>query len=358
MVTHFWHRLSAVFCAMAAILWLAAGYFAVSAAASDGTLTVVCGTEDNDLTDMEWHLHRVGSIGSDGLIALEGAFAEYPILLDDMTASSLQDAASTLENYAVLDGIKPLQTATVQKDCTLTFRNLEAGWYLVSGERIFYDDNYYTPSPILVEMKPTADGTSIEPITMYAKFTLNHKTDNNQISYYVKKIWQYNGDDAQNQPSVIQIGLYCDGKFVRSVTLDKQNDWSYEWTAGIEEQWRVKELNVPKDYRVVYRSNDSQFVIVNAQRILANTGTTSTTTTTTTTGTTSTTSGTESQTTTATTSTTTKTSTTTTVTTQKTTTTTSSGKLPQTGQLWWPVPVCGAGGLVLFAAGWRLNKKK
>lgn len=33
------------------------------------------------------------------------------------------------------------------------------------------------------------------------------------------------------------------------------------------------------------------------------------------------------------------------------------GKLPQTGQLWWPVPLLAAAGLGMFAAGWILRRK-
>ncbi|MCR4644606.1 MAG: LPXTG cell wall anchor domain-containing protein [Oscillospiraceae bacterium] len=32
--------------------------------------------------------------------------------------------------------------------------------------------------------------------------------------------------------------------------------------------------------------------------------------------------------------------------------------LPQTGQLWWPVPILAGGGLLLFGAGLYLRKKK
>lgn len=35
----------------------------------------------------------------------------------------------------------------------------------------------------------------------------------------------------------------------------------------------------------------------------------------------------------------------------------SSEKLPQTGQLWWPVPVMSAGGLVMLVVGAKLHEK-
>jgi len=41
-----------------------------------------------------------------------------------------------------------------------------------------------------------------------------------------------------------------------------------------------------------------------------------------------------------------------------TTTTTTPEKLPQTGQLWWPVPVLALAGLVLMGIGFKLRTKE
>lgn len=34
------------------------------------------------------------------------------------------------------------------------------------------------------------------------------------------------------------------------------------------------------------------------------------------------------------------------------------GTLPQTGQLWWPVSVLAAGGMLMYVIGWKLNRKR
>ncbi|HAP78795.1 MAG TPA: hypothetical protein DCQ78_01135, partial [Ruminococcus sp.] len=40
------------------------------------------------------------------------------------------------------------------------------------------------------------------------------------------------------------------------------------------------------------------------------------------------------------------------------TSTSSSGKLPQTGQLWWPVPLLAGGGILFIAIGLRIRSRK
>ena len=42
----------------------------------------------------------------------------------------------------------------------------------------------------------------------------------------------------------------------------------------------------------------------------------------------------------------------------ETETSSNGGKLPQTGQLWWPVPALSAAGLILIAVGVRVNSKR
>ena len=49
---------------------------------------------------------------------------------------------------------------------------------------------------------------------------------------------------------------------------------------------------------------------------------------------------------------------TTVVTTSRNTGSNNTGKLPQTGQLWWPIPLLVLGGSGLLALGWRITRKK
>ena len=46
------------------------------------------------------------------------------------------------------------------------------------------------------------------------------------------------------------------------------------------------------------------------------------------------------------------------MTTSRNTGSNNTGKLPQTGQLWWPIPLLVLGGLGLLALGWWITRKK
>lgn len=375
-------RFGSVLCAAAVVLWLIAGLWISSAAAADGTLNLICMAEDMPLTGMQWNLYRVGERNSNHQLVLQDDFASYPVWLDaeDMAASDWQDAADTLENYAVLDGISPMQSGIVGEDGTVSFSGLDTGLYLLCGQRLMVDEKIYVPSALLVEMTASEEGgTTVSSLTIHAKYQMLRRPTVSEQIYRVQKVWQNDEDLPQLRPVTIDVGLYCNGVLVQTVTLSRDNQWTYSWRGDALSEWRVKEMNILGDYTVVYRDNETQFVVVNSRRTIRESSVTSSTTTTTTTETTTTsaetthTTLTTSQTTGTTTTssgtttsasltatskqTTTGTTTVTTVTTQRTSAS-GGGSLPQTGQLWWPVPVCGAGGLILFAVGWRLHRKK
>ena len=196
-----------------------------------------------------------------------------------------------------------------------------------------------------------------------------------------------------DRPEDLVIQLYCNDVMREEVTLNEANGWSYSWEGNSLEEWHVKELVVPKNYLVVYKQNDTQFLIFNSHNQTGSQElTTAPITTTTTTETTTVTTETilsETETTTSETTTsvgssisggtaivsTTETGTATTTSGSGTTSTGSSGSttsgsgtgttvtttkptLPATGQLWWPVPCLAAGGLVLLGVGWRMDKKE
>lgn len=369
-------RVGSVLCAVAMVLWICAAFFIVSAAGGSGSVKLVCQSEsDGSIRGMRWSAYRVGELSSDGKLEFQDEFADYPIYLPDMSVSSLQDAANTMENYALIDGISSAASGTSDVNGEVLFQNLDEGVYLFSGLRYMSGKKIYTPTPMFVEVK------NGQTVTANAKFTVRERPSFDTQMYSVKKVWQYDDDYVPLRPTEIEVEIYRDNEFVEKITLGKENNWQYDWLGDATSVWRCKELNIHVDYKVIYKNNETQYLLINNRDVLYNT--TPPTTTATTTSTTE-----SSQTTTVTTNTNTDTTTSTstslsdittasstetetsvssdssvssssTTTTVRTTTTAGGGgKLPQTGQLWWPVPVLGAGGLIMFTIGWRLNKRK
>ncbi len=322
-----------------------------SAAAGEGSLTLICRTEGVTLTGLHWDIYRVGSRNGESFV-LEGEFADYPVVLDDFSAEGMTTAAETLENFAVLDGLTPLQSGETNENGTLTFDSLEEGLYLVSGTILTIGDTTYVPSTLLFEIDNEGEAFDLDA---YPKII--YRTSSEEISTYsVKKIWQFTMNQESQLPDEITIEVYCDRVLFDTVTLSDANDWTYSWMGDTDCEWRVKEVNIPENCTVKYDFSETQYAIVNTvDNNVPETPTTTTTTTTTTTDI----SIDETTTTTTNTTTVTETSSATTSGSDKvTTSTTTKPGLPQTGQLWWPVPMLGVLGIVLIAFGIRMNSEK
>lgn len=323
----------AAFCIVGVILWLMTGLMlSVSADSAVNSLTLICKTEEVTLTGMHWDLYRVGSRKEDNFV-LEGDFAKYPVSLEDMSSSAITEAAETLENYAVLDKIPALAQGEIGKDGMLRFDDLDSGLYMVCGKNIQVGSTMYIPSAILVEIMKSEDGKNVD-LEAYPK--LSTKVLSGESSKYaVKKIWENDENALENRATSISVEIYGDEKLYETVTLDESNNWTYVWVAESDIDWRVKEVKVPENYTVVYRSNEKQFAIVNTysdktpvQTIISTTVTSND-------------------------------STRATVKNANPATGYSNNntntKLPQTGLLWWPVPVMACGGVIFITLGVRLK---
>ena len=362
-------------------------------AATDGMLTIICKDGDTILPNLTWKLYRVGSYSSSGELLLEGDFADYPVNGKLTTTAEVQDAADTLANLTVVDAIAPLSTGKTDQSGAVTFAPLETGAYLITGKPVVVGDKRYIPAPALLYLTEES-GSDTFQWNIYPKFTVKPFSTSSTVRYSVEKVWLHDEGMTMNCPEDLVIQLYCDDVMREEVTLNEANGWSYSWEGNSLEEWHVKELVVPKNYLVVYKQNDTQFLIFNShnqtgsQELTTAPITTTTTTETTTvttetilsetettiletttsvgssivsggtaivstteTGTATTTSGSGTTSTGSSGSTTSGSGTGTTVTTTKPT-------LPATGQLWWPVPCLAAGGLVLLGVGWRMDKKE
>ncbi len=293
-----------------------------SADSIKGSLTLICKKDDIILSGMEWSLYRVGErVGKK--YVLGGKFAGYPVSLSDTSAEGLSIAAATLENYAVIDNIGSDAKGIIDAEGYLVFPKLESGLYMVCGKNFYVGETVYEPSAVLVEINPSVGNEGID-LMVYPKVIYKILSETSR-THVLKKIWT---DSGQLHPA-IQVEIYKGGVLEETVTLDDSNSWTYSWFTENYAEWRVKETVVPAGYSVSYRTSDGQYVIENKYGSDYSEETQPVT----------------EQ-----------------VTSPPSITVTATGgsvqKLPQTGQLWWPVPVMACGGIVMIIVGLRLRGSK
>jgi hypothetical protein len=356
-----------------------------TAAAEKSSLTLICRNDDITLSGMEWSIYRIGSFYGN-IIRLEGDFAKYPVTFGDLTASEVRDAADTLETCAILDKITPVAVGMTDSNGELKFENLDDGVYIACGKTMHIGDTYYSPSALMLDINTEKYGTAVntDAFPKYLYRTLPY-----EISFYnVKKFWE--NDTIVERPEDVTAEIYKDGELYDTVILNEENNWTFQWTDEGYCDYLVREVDISDKYTVVYRSNDTQFALVNTLKdddyyknygytvttaVTADGGDFSFSSTTTVTGTDT------SQDSNVTSSSTTPTSSVTSISSgtsvssavssvssvpvvssssedkeRNTTVVTDTEKLPQTGQLWWPVPVMALGGILFIGLGFRLKK--
>lgn len=345
-------RSAVIFCVIGLLLWIAAASI-VSVRAADSTYPIYlsCKNGETAVSGMTWKLYELG-IRTDSKtsdiysIKLNDTFSAYQVDTENMTASDVADVAKTLESYAVIDEIEPYATGVTDENGFLQFTDLPEGVYLLCGEQTEIDSKIYVPAASIVE-----SGSNMSNLdwTVYPKFEVRDVPEEESETYTVMKVWKNDENEPEARPYNIEAEIYCNGELYETVTLSGQNDWTYTWEGDPDCQWKVVEKNIPDNYTVIVRDNLTQFVIVNTFEGTPPQETTTTTAVTTVPD--------ESA------STPEETTITTTVnvpaTTPVTTDRVSGGiiKLPQTGQLWWPVPVLILAGFVSIAVGIRLKRK-
>lgn len=326
-------KISGALLCVIAMLMCMINSFAISADAADCNVNIVCKRQDAPIANAEWRIYKVGEESANGEYKLTGQFADYPVSLKNLTeASDMQAVANTLENYAELDGLTPVATGVTDENGETTVKTDGAGLYLIIGKRFVSDEMKFIPSPMIIKLtdEQIADGE----ITVYPKYTIETLPDEDTAEYGVRKTWDMLGQFDKFKPTSITVGIYRDNELVDTVTLDESNNWEHYWIGETKYDWRVKEIDIPENFTVIYENNNTLYQIDNTYTITWNDGDSS--------------SNTDS-------------SSSTPDSSSENSSSPSSdskgGKLPQTGSLWWPVPVLAGCGIVLLAAGWRVSRK-
>lgn len=305
-------------------------------------------TVQYELGGASFYLYRAADVSADLEFTLTGDFAGYPMEVNGLDGAGWRALAETLAGFAVQDQIRPLRSGVTDEEGSLVWSNLETGLYLVVGEQMEVDSYVYTPMPSLVVLPSRNDAGQWEyDAVIQPKYDREEQPGSDMEKIILMKIWQDHGFEDR-RPDSITAELYMDGTLYDTVSLNKENNWRYEWKdlpAG--HKWTAAEKDMPDCYSMTCVKEGEYLVITNCYQPETPAETESS-------------SGTESS----------------------AEEESSSGSessapagtggsggsgngsggggsvLPQTGQLWWPVPILAFAGIAAFTIGWARRRAR
>lgn len=259
--------------------------------------------------DAQLRLYRIAEIDEDASFTLTEAYQDYRVALDD----DAEAAALALESYINRDQKVPEAYAQTDENGVVRFENLETGIYLLLSNRVEKDTFCYEPLPVMVSLpsKSVEMSQYQYDVVINMKYTkMNIEDLPETIDMKVMKSWV--GGSAQNQPKSIVATLLKDGFEHDKVELNQANNWQYEWKdLSNQSEWDVIEDKVPEHYTLKKNKNNLTIILTNTYDDSDD----------------------------------------------------DSGnkkppKAPDSGQLWWPVPLLVVAGLSLIVGGFILRKKE
>lgn len=262
------------------------------------TVTTRCG--DEAIPGVALEIYRISTMEETGELTVEETFRDYAQDLDirGKNDSAWREMALALQQDIRQRELEPMARICSDDQGCGVFSQLPLGLYLILGGTWETENYVYAWDPFfaLVPEMDTENQNGIYQVDATAKLEKNPVT----MDYRVIKIWE-DACHASQRPGEITIHLLQDGEVYDTVTLPKDGRWQYTWE-GLEGNhvWTVEE-EVPAGYgQPEITREGNTFTIVN--------------------------------------------------------TCDKPGEpeqpdLPQTGQLWWPVPILVLGGIICLAIG-------
>lgn len=282
------------------------------------------------ITGVRFELYKVAEMDEHGRFSLLEEFEKYPISLDIKDSAEWKLWAQTMAYYIRKDQVEAIDTAMTDENGVASFpaeqSEMTTGLYLVLGERFVAADTAYIAEPAPVSL-PNLDTEGKWDYSV--EIDVKHSTEIEEIAdLQVVKQWK---DDGKNRPEEIEIELLQGKDVFETVTLNANNGWRYVWEElGAGTEWSIVEKDVPEGYTVTVDREDNTFIVTNTyeeESGLPDDGDKEDT--------------------------------------DKEDTDNQAGgstggggqKLPQTGMLWWPVPVLVLFGISFFVIGWVKRRR-
>lgn len=252
-------------CVIAVLLCVIPIFMHLSAQAADNksaeVLIISCRDNGVPLTGAEFNIYLVAVYNTKGELTAYGDFAKYKANI----SAGIQSAnlASTLEGYVLRDDITSTDSAISDQYGYAVFpssgKSLKTGLYLVSAKRHTQNGYYYDFSPFVVIISSSTAIDSV--IKVNAKFDSEPEpTEPETVTRKVLKVWDDDGHESE-RPNSITVTLLKNGSVYDTVVLSAKNNWRYTWT-GPNSKWIVVE-DENGNYTVDVTREGITFVVTN-----------------------------------------------------------------------------------------------
>ena len=261
---------------------LAGECFAVPAIRTDAEtiLLIRYQYEGKAIPGATFRLYRVADVDPYCTFTAVSEFSscEYTKNLNDNDQDSWKAMAQNLKPWVLKNEITPYAegiTDSVKGDIVFTKINgnmLTPGLYLMVGESVIQGEYLYSciPSmlcmPALDERNNTWDyGTGGQPVIVKPKV---ERSDNpEKITLSCMKVWKDSGY-KDKRPDEVSVKLLKNGKVYDTERLSAKNSWRYTWEDlpvyenGKVNEWDLDEVKV-EHYRTDIRREGNTFVVTN-----------------------------------------------------------------------------------------------
>lgn len=289
--------LTLLLCISALLMLSLSAFAAETAESSENNLIIQYKYEETPIANAEFDAYLIAeSVG--GQWNLTAAFSGSGVGLDCADQHAWNEAALALKTHALQNGIAPDYSGHTDANGNQRFNAMRPGLYLLVGQRCTSGDFAYTPTPFMAAISAGSGSVIAQPKSERSEVSAE------PISIRVVKAWNDTGRES-SRPNEVTVSLLCDGKVYDTQKLSSESNWSYTWeNLDAAHEWLVNE-SVPGNYSYQITRIGDSFVITNTA--VSDTPTP--------------------------------------------TPPPDRPILPQTGQLWWPVPMLFAAGLICLLIG-------
>lgn len=293
-----------------------------------------------------FQLYYVASMTKTSQYKLKKRFSKYPIQLNKHTKDEWMGQAQALEAYIHRDQLRANRTGDTDNAGEIKFTDLRRGLYLIMAKTKEENGYIYKAMPYFISIPgKSVNGKAQYNITSAPKYEKTPTTQDQKTDCKVVKTW-VDKNHENKRPKKIVVQLLQDGKIYQEVSLSKENNWQYTWKdLSQDHQWEAVEKSKSGDYFASVSKQGTSFVIKNiywdeeyykdskkpkkpgkkkiktTEEYYQDSNKPKKTKT-------------------------------------KTTKTSKTTKLPQTGQLWWPLPFLMFGGIICIGIGMMSKKRE